>query len=183
MTNGESFVDVALAKASDEGWIIAPHIIPCGHALSVTGGHMDPVTLGGLAPGIYPTSYRVGVADGVDEVLKATRYQIQHGAQVIKIAATAGVVSTEANGGYQQFSDAEMKTIVDEATRHGIPVAAHAHGTIGINAAITAGVRSIEHGSLLDDESIRLMKTHNTYLVPTIYVGEAIVSGAVKVRP
>ena len=171
---GESFVDVALSKASESGWIAAPHIIPAGHGLSITGGHLDPDMLGGYAPNVLSVSYRTGVADGIDEVVKAVRYQIKHGAKIIKAAATAGVLSEEAGVGNQQYSDEELKAIVDEASRHDIFVAVHAHGTAGINAAIKAGVRSIEHGSLLDDESIRLMKAHGTFLVPTTYAADAI---------
>lgn len=174
LTPGESFVDVGLSKASDAGWIVAPHIIPSGHPLSITGGHVDPDMFGPFAPGVLPVSYRTGVADGVDEVTKSVRYQIKYGAKVIKAAATAGVLSEEAGVGNQQFSDAELKAIVDEAARHDVFVAVHAHGTAGINAAIRAGVRSIEHGSLLNDESIRLMKEHGTYLVPTTYASDAI---------
>ncbi len=169
---GESFVDVALAKASELAWIKAPHIIPAGHALSITGGHLDPDMLGSFAPNVLPVSYRTGVADGVDEVIKSVRYQIKHGAKVIKIAATAGVLSDEDSVGAQQYSDEEMRAIVNEANKHDVPVAAHAHGTEGINAAIKAGVRSIEHGSIMSDESIRLMKEHGTYLVPTAYVSD-----------
>ena len=171
---GESFVDVALSKASESGWIVAPHIIPSGHPLSITGGHMDPDMFGAYAQNILPVSYRTGVADGVDEVVKSVRYQIKYGAKVIKAAATAGVLSEEAGVGNQQYSDEELKAMVEEASRHDIPVAVHAHGTAGINAAIKAGVRSIEHGSLLDDESIRLMKQHGTFLVPTTYAADAI---------
>lgn len=167
---GDSFIDVALARASENKWIDAPHIIPSGHALSITGGHQDPDMLGGFAPNVLQVDYRSGVADGVDEVRKAVRYQIKYGAKVIKVAATAGVISNESEAGLQQYSDEELKAIVDEANRHHIPVAAHAHGTAGINSSIKAGVRSIEHGSLLNDESIRLMKQKQTYLVPTAYI-------------
>jgi imidazolonepropionase-like amidohydrolase len=174
LTTGENFVDVGLSKASDAGWIDAPHIIPCGHALSITGGHMDPDMFGVYAPHVLPVSYRTGVVDGVDEVVKAVRYQIKYGAKVIKAAATAGVLSEEAGVGNQQFSDEELKAMVAEANRHDVPVTVHAHGTAGINAAIKAGVRSIEHGSLIDDESIRLMKQHGTFLIPTAYVAEGM---------
>ncbi|RDI48868.1 metal-dependent hydrolase family protein [Aquicella lusitana] len=174
LTPGEGFVDVALAKASEAGWIVAPHIIPAGHGLSITGGHMDPDMFGPYAPNVLPVSYRTGIADGVDEVIKSVRYQIKHGAKVIKAAATAGVLSEEDGVGNQQYSYEELKAMVDEAGRHDIPVAVHAHGTEGINAAVKAGVRSIEHGSLLDDESIRLMKQHGTFLIPTTYVTDAI---------
>jgi imidazolonepropionase-like amidohydrolase len=164
---GLTFIDVALSKASENKLIVAPHIIPAGHALSITGGHMD---MDNYRPGLLHEDYRVGIADGVNEVVKAVRYQIQHGAQVIKVAATAGVLSHEKTVGGQQYSFEELKAIVDEAARHHVFVAAHAHGTKGINAAIKAGVRSIEHGSLLSEESIRLMKEHGTFLVPTAYV-------------
>lgn len=109
-----------------------------------------------------------------DQALKAVRYQIKHGAKVIKICATAGVLSFEGPVGVQQLSEAEMRVIVEEAARPGLKVAAHAHGTEGIKAAIRAGVASIEHGSMLDDEAIQLMREHGTYLVPTTYLADAI---------
>ncbi|MFQ5627464.1 MAG: amidohydrolase family protein [bacterium] len=165
------FIAVALAKASAAGTIAAPRIIPAGHALSITGGHGD---AGGFAPGILEGGPEQGIADGVDEVVKAVRYQIKHGAKVIKIAATAGVLSFEGPVGAQQYSEPEIRAIVEEAARHGIKVAAHAHGTEGIKAAVRAGVASIEHGSMLDDEAIALMKQNGTYLVPTTYLAEAI---------
>ena len=165
------FNNIALAKASEQGLIEAPSIIPAGYALSITGGHGD---AGGFAPGLLEGDYRQGVADGVDEVTKAVRYQIKQGAKVIKIFATAGVLSFEEALGAQQFSDEEIKAAVDEAARHGIKVAAHAHGVEGIKAAVKAGVASIEHGSILDDEAIQLMIEHGTYLVPTTYLTEAV---------
>jgi imidazolonepropionase-like amidohydrolase len=171
---GRGFADVALSKASEAGWIIAPHIIPAGNAISITGGHLDPDMIGGYAPQVLPVDYRDGVADGVDEVIKSVRYQIKHGAKVIKVAVTGGILSEEEQVGNPQFSYEEIKAIVEEANRHQIPVAAHAHGTEGINNAIKAGVRSIEHGSLLDDESITLMKQNKTILVPTVYVSESL---------
>jgi imidazolonepropionase-like amidohydrolase len=160
-------ITVALAEASEAGTIVAPHIIACGHALSITGGHIDPAMFVSSAEGVLELGPEYGVADGVDEVVKATRYQIKHGAKVIKISATAGVMSLEGSVGAQQYSAAEMQAVVEEAARHGLKVAAHAHGTEGINAAIRAGVASIEHGSLMDEESIQMMKESGTYLVPT----------------
>jgi imidazolonepropionase-like amidohydrolase len=160
-------ITVALAEASEAGTIAAPHIIACGHALSITGGHIDPAMFVSSAEGVLDLGPEYGVADGVDEVVKATRYQIKHGAKVIKISATAGVMSLEGSVGAQQYSEAEMLAVVEEAARHGIKVAAHAHGTEGINAAIRAGVASIEHGSLMDEESIQMMKERGTFLVPT----------------
>jgi imidazolonepropionase-like amidohydrolase len=171
---GEDFIDVALAKASEKGIIVAPHIIPAGHQLGATGSHMDPDMVGRYMPGVLNVSYKTGVADGVDEVVKAVRYQIKYGAQVIKAGATAGVLSHEAGVGDAQYSFEELKAMVDEAARHGVYVSVHAHGTKGINSAIKAGVRSIEHGSMLTDKSIALMKTHGTYLVPTTHLIDVI---------
>lgn len=165
------FADVALGKAVDAGFVPGPRVFPSGHALGITGGHCD-VT--GFAPGILEMGPEQGIADGPDEVLKAVRYQIKHGVKSIKICATAGVLSFEESVGAQQFSEEEMRVIVEEAARHGMGVAAHAHGTVGINAAVRAGVASIEHGSLLDAESIRLMKENGTFLVPTTYLVDAI---------
>lgn len=161
------FADVALSSAIERGWIPGPRIFPAGHSLGITGGHCDET---GYRPGILEGDWRSGVADGVDEVVKAVRYQIKHGARVVKVCATAGVLSHEASVGAQQYSEEELRAIVDEAARHGIPVAAHAHGTEGIAAAVRAGVASIEHGSILDDETIALMKERGTFLVPTTYL-------------
>jgi imidazolonepropionase-like amidohydrolase len=115
-----------------------------------------------------------GIANGPWEVVEAVRYQVKHGAQVIKTCATAGVLSLEGPVGAQQYTFEELQAMVQEARRHGLKVAAHAHGTDGIKAAVKAGVASIEHGSVLDDEAIALMKQHGTYLVPTIYLGYRI---------
>ncbi|MFL5449986.1 MAG: amidohydrolase family protein [Gemmatimonadales bacterium] len=161
------FADISLMKAIDAGMVIGPRMIPSAHAIGITGGHCDET---GWAPGVNELSWREGVADGVDEVVKAVRYQIKHGAKVIKVCATAGVLSFDATLGAQQLSDEELRAIVQEAHRHGLKVAAHAHGTEGIKAAVRAGVASIEHGSMLDDEAIGLMKRNGTYLVPTAYL-------------
>ena len=165
------FAGVALMRAIDRDFIEGPRIFPGANSLSITGGHCD-VT--GFAPGVLETDYRDGVGDGPSGVLRALRYQIKHGAKFIKICATAGVLSFEGPVGAQQFSYEEMQAIVAEAARHGMHVAAHAHGTEGINAAVRAGVTSIEHGSMLSDESISLMLEHGTYLVPTTYLVDAI---------
>src|SRR3954468_7328340 len=161
------FADISLMKAIDAGMVIGPRMIPSAHAIGITGGHCDET---GWAPGVKELSWRDGVADGVDEAVKVVRYQIKHGAKVIKVCATAGVLSFDATLGAQQLSDEELRAIVQEANRHGLKVAAHAHGTEGIKAAVRAGVASIEHGSMLDDEAIRLMKKNGTYLVPTAYL-------------
>lgn len=165
------FSDVALMRASDAGWIDAPRVIPAGHSLGITGGHCDET---GWKPGVLQGSTLTGIADGPDEAVEAVRQQLKYGAKVIKICATAGVLSFEESVGAQQFSDDEMQAIVQEAARHGVKVAAHAHGTQGIIAAVRAGVASIEHGSMLNDEAIALMKQRGTYLVPTTYLADAI---------
>ena len=160
------FADVALARAIEEGWVIGPRMIPAAHAISITGGHCE---ITGFAPGILELGPEGGVADGVPEVLKAVRYQIKHGAKVIKVCATAAVLSFEGPAGAPQFSMDELVAIVEEAERHGLKVAAHAHGTEGIKNAIRVGIHSIDHGSMLDPEAIQLMKEHGTYLVPTLF--------------
>jgi imidazolonepropionase-like amidohydrolase len=165
------FVDVALMRAIDQDFIPGPRIFPAGHSIGITGGHCDTI---GYIPGVAERGPESGVADGPEAVLRAVRYQIKHGAKVIKVCATAGVLSLEGPVGAQQLSEAELRTIVEEAARHGMKVAAHAHGTEGIIAAVKAGVASIEHGSLLTDEAIRLMKERGTYLVPTTYLAQAI---------
>lgn len=165
------FVDVALQHAIERGDIVGPRIFPASHAVTITGGHCDTT---GYAPGIAEESYRSGVADGPDEVMKAVRYQIKHGARWIKICATAGVLSFEGSVGAQQLTEEEMRAIVEEAARHGVKVAAHAHGTEGILAAVRAGVASIEHGSLLSDEAMALMKEKGAYLVPTTHLADVI---------
>jgi imidazolonepropionase-like amidohydrolase len=164
-------VDVSLKRAIDADLIQGPWIFPAGHALSITGGHCD-VT--GFAPGVRELGPEEGVADGKEALLRAVRYQIKQGAQVIKTCATAGVLSFEGPVGAQQFSEEELRVIVAEAQRHGLKVAAHAHGTEGILAAVRAGVASIEHGSILNDEAIHLMKDRGTYLVPTTYLAGAL---------
>ena len=160
-------VTVSLGKAVERGEVMGPHVFSSRYPIGITGGHCD-VT--GYAPGIAERTPETGVVNGPWQAVEAVRYQIKHGAAVIKICATAGVLSMEGPVGAQQLSDEEMKAIVDEATRHGLKVAAHAHGTQGIKAAIRAGVASIEHGSMLDDEAIHMMKERGTYLVPTSYL-------------
>ena len=170
-TGSEGFADVSLMRAIDRGFVVGPRIWPAAHGLSITGGHGD---ASGFAPDLLEGGPEEGIADGVDEVIRAVRYQIKHGAKVIKTTATAGVLSFEGPVGAQQYSFEELRAMVEEAARHGVKVAAHAHGTEGIIAAVRAGVASIEHGSMLDDEAIALMKEKGTYLVPTTYLAGAI---------
>ena len=160
-------VDVALARATAQGWIPGPRIVPAGHMISILGGHGDLAMAEGLAEGILELSPAHGVVAGADDARRAARFQIKHGAKVLKIHATAGVLSLEDAVGAQQLTAVEMRAVVEEANLHGIPVAAHAHGVEGIKAAIRAGVSSIEHGSILDEEAIRMMIERDVVLVPT----------------
>ena len=163
------FVDVATMKAIERGDAIGPHIIPSGHALGITGGHCDTT---GFAPGIAEGYYRSGIADGVDEVVKAVRYQIKHGAKAIKVCATAGVLSFEGPVGAQQYSFEELKAAADETHRHGLKIAAHAHGTDGIIAASQAGIDSIEHDSIMTEEAATIIQKNGTWVVPNMYLNK-----------
>ena len=165
---GLGFSDVALMHAIDKGWAIGPRVIPAGHALSVTGGHCDQTT--GLGPGVAPPDFVSGTADGVDEVLKAVRYQVKHGAKVIKICATAGVLSFEGPVGAQQYSLEELRAAAEETHRHGLKIAAHAHGTEGIIAASEAGIDSIEHNSMMTDEAAATLKKNGSFVVPNLHL-------------
>jgi len=171
---GGLLLDVALRKAIDLGWIDGPRVVPAGHAISPTGGHLDPTMFQALAPHIMPLTVEEGIADGVAEVRKAVRYQIKHGAQLIKVCASGGVMSHTGPAGAQQYSDEELRTIVDEAHRAGLRVAAHAHGDDGIRAAIEAGIDCIEHCSLASEDTLRLMVERGTFLVATTYLADGM---------
>ena len=166
-----NFDDLAIRKAINEGWVVGPRMLTAGHSLGITGGHCDE---NGYKPGLVDGDFKTGIADGVDQVRAAVRYQIKYGADVIKTCATGGVLSDGDAVGVQQYSYEELKAMVDEAKQHHRKVAAHAHGTEGIKVATRAGVASIEHGSFLDDEGARLMRQKGTYLVPTLMAGEAV---------
>ncbi|MFE2701150.1 metal-dependent hydrolase family protein [Streptomyces mirabilis] len=164
---GGYLLDVALAKAIDAGWIDGPRIVPAGHAITPTGGHLDPTMFAAYAPGIMPLSLEEGIANGVDEVRKAVRHQIKYGAQLIKVCASGGVMSHTGTVGAQHYSDEELRAIVDEAHRRGLKVAAHTHGAAAVRSAVEAGIDCIEHGFLLDDATIDLMAERGTFLVAT----------------
>lgn len=170
MVGAPDFDDIALRQAITEGLVPGPRIETAGHSFGITGGHCDE---NGYRPGLEDADYRTGVADGVDEVRKAVRYQVKYGADVIKICATGGVLSEGDAVGATQYTLDEMKAVVDEARKLDRKVAAHAHGTEGIKLAVQAGVASIEHGSFLDEEGARMMAQRGTYLVPTLSAGEA----------
>ena len=171
---GGLLLDVALQKAIDLGWIDGPRVVPAGHAITPTGGHLDPTMFQAFAPGIMPLTVEEGIADGVSQVRRAVRYQIKHGARLIKVCASGGVMSHTGPAGAQQYSDEELRTIADEAHRAGLKVAAHAHGDDGIRAAIEAGIDCIEHGSLMSDETLDLMIERGTFLVPTTYLADGM---------
>ena len=170
------FVDVALKRAIDKGTIPGPRMIVSTNSLSTVGGHGD---ANGYAPGVLEEhlDFTTGLPTGPDECRKAVRYAHKRGAGVIKIMSTGGVLSA---GDALDFSDAELEAIVDEAHLQGLKVCSHAHGAAGIKAAVRAGVASIEHGTFLDDEAIRLMKEKGCYLVPTRSAGEWVHDQATK---
>ncbi|MED5325672.1 MAG: amidohydrolase family protein [Pseudomonadota bacterium] len=169
------FADVALRDAINAGDVVGPRMFVAGPSLGVTGGHCD----SNLLPYEYD-NYSEGVADGPWEVRKKVRRNIKYGATVIKFCATGGVLSKGTKVGAQQYTFEEMKALIDEAHLRGLTVATHAHGTNGIKAAIKAGVDSVEHVSLLDDEAIDLAKKNGTYFSMDIYVTEYILGEGEK---
>ena len=171
---GGLLLDVSLMKAIDFGWFEGPRIVPAGHAICPTGGHLDPTMFQALAPHIMPLTVEEGIANGTSEVRKAVRYQIKYGAQLIKVCASGGVMSYTGPAGAQQYSDEELAAIVDEAHRAGLRVAAHAHGDAGIRTAIEVGVDCIEHGSLMTDETLDRFIELDRFLVPTTYLADGM---------
>ena len=169
----DNYVDFALRNAINAGKLPGPRILASGPALSATGGHGD---LNGMSPNIRFEGNIGGIADGVDAIRKKVRENVKYGADVIKILATAGVLSEEESVGLPQYTLEEMKTAVDEARLWGKRVAAHAHGAEGIKLAIRAGVASVEHASFIDEEGIALAKEHATWLVMDIYNDDYIMA-------
>ncbi|HEX2235055.1 MAG TPA: amidohydrolase family protein [Actinomycetota bacterium] len=167
-----AFADVALRDAIDAGDVVGPRMWCAGAYVTVSGGGGD---VSGLAPDVVvPPELRFGVADSVDEVRRAVREILQRGADLIKIIATGAVLTEGTNPGAPEFSEDEIRAAVDEAALYGKHVAAHAHGAEGIKRAVRAGVHSVEHGSLMDDEAIELMAAHGTFLVADVYCGDWI---------
>ncbi|MBL4582692.1 MAG: amidohydrolase family protein, partial [Gammaproteobacteria bacterium] len=160
----------ALRDAINQGIVMGPRIKAAGTGLTPTGGHGDG---GGYRDDVFPHPHS-GVCDGVAECRKAVRTQIKYGADHIKYVATGGVLSQTATGTGQQFTDEEQIALVQAAHAMGRKVAAHAHGKIGLEAALRAGVDSIEHGSYLDEETADLFVATGAYLVPTLIAGHTV---------
>jgi imidazolonepropionase-like amidohydrolase len=158
----------ALRRAVAEGRVAGPRIIASGAGITPDGGHGD---ANGFAPNVINVLRSPAACSGADSCRRAVRRQIQAGADVIKITATGGVLSNTAAGVDQQLSDDELNAIVDAAHAMGRQVTAHAHGAGGINAALRAGVDSIEHGTYLDNDSVRMLRQPGRYLVPTMMAG------------
>jgi imidazolonepropionase-like amidohydrolase len=167
-----AFLDVGLRDYINDGYVMGPRMAVAGAYITVSTGGGE-VT--GLATDVgLPSDMRFGVANNADEVRQRVREILNHGADLIKIIATGAVLAPGTKPGVQEYSEEEIHAAVTEAAKYGARVAAHAHGPEGINAAVKAGVASIEHGSLMNDESIRLMKEHGTYLDADIYNGDYI---------
>lgn len=170
------YTDIALRDAINEGMVPGPRIMASGPPLSITGGHCD--------QNLLPYEWHAksdGAADGVEGVQHKVREIIKYGADVIKICATGGVLSKGDDPRASQYTLEEMKAIVADAHRLGRKVAAHAHGAQGIAWAAEAGVDSIEHGSYIDDNAIKIMKEHGTYLVPTQYLSDWMKENAARI--
>jgi imidazolonepropionase-like amidohydrolase len=167
----DDWIDVGLRNAIGDGVVPGPRILTAAHALGARGGHCDlggfPYMLFGKEPGIED-----GIASGPDQFRDAVRLQHKYGADLIKVCATGGVLSLGDAVDAPQLTQAEMDALVDEAHRLGLKTAAHAHGAEGAKVAIRAGIDSIEHGSFLDEEALRMMKERGTWLVPTLMAGE-----------
>jgi imidazolonepropionase-like amidohydrolase len=164
----------ALRDGINKGWIDGPRIIASG-GVSVTGGHGD---VDGMSPDLLDKFTSKTICDGPYDCRRATRRAIKFGADVIKITSTGGVLSDTNTGTGQQMDDDELKEVIDTAHALGRKVASHAHAAQGINAALRAGVDSIEHGSYADKESIKLMKKSGAFLVPTLLAGDTVVKMA-----
>lgn len=161
----------ALRDAIRRGDVPGPRVIASGSSISIHGGHGD---INGYREDVMHLLSSESVCSGPDDCMRAVRTQVRSGADIIKITATGGVLSNTAAGLGQQFSDAELAAIVDAGHRMGRQVTAHAHGADGINSFLRAGGDSIEHGTWLDEESIRLLRREGTYLVPTLLAGDFV---------
>lgn len=175
---GGSLADRSLRDAIAAGRVPGPRMLVANYSIGITGGHCDHTNAAHPEKIAGDPDFRRGIADGPHAARQAVRYQVKHGADLIKICATGGVLSQGDGVGAPQLTLEEMQAIVDEAARAGRKVAAHAHGNQGIVDAVKAGVHSIEHGSILDSKTVALMKKRGVYLVPTTYVGRFVEEAA-----
>ncbi|GIV40402.1 MAG: Xaa-Pro dipeptidase [Thermonema sp.] len=174
---GGTGVNISLRNAINAGLIDGPRVFTAGKSIATTGGHADPTN--GYRKDLMgdPGPYE-GVANGPDECRKAVRQRYKNGADLIKITATGGVLSLAKSGTAPQFTDEELRAIVETARDYGMKVAVHAHGAEGMKRALRAGVHSIEHGTYMDDEAIELFKKTGAYYVPTILAGRTVADSA-----
>ncbi|MBQ4818512.1 amidohydrolase family protein [Aquimarina sp. MMG016] len=174
---GGSGVNISLKKAIAQGKIDGPRVFTAGKSLATTGGHADP-TNGGKKSLIGDPGPKEGVVNSVEDAKKAVRQRYKNGADLIKITATGGVLSVAKSGSNPQFTVEEIKAICETAKDYGFHVAAHAHGDEGMQRAILGGVKTIEHGTLMSEKTMDLMKQHDAYLVPTITAGKEVTDKA-----
>jgi imidazolonepropionase-like amidohydrolase len=167
---GQAFASVAIRDAVNRGDFVGPRMFVCGYSIGSTGGHADTH----YAPGVYNPAEDHPIVDGPDSARKAARFNLKHGADFLKFMSTGGVMSKGTTLGAQQLCDDEIAAIIEIANLYGVHTATHAHGTAGIKAAVRAGVTTVEHGMILDEEAIQLMLEHGTYLTPTIIAAERI---------
>jgi imidazolonepropionase-like amidohydrolase len=174
---GGTGVNIALRNAVNSGLIQGPRIFTAGKSIATTGGHADP-TAGYRADIMGDPGPEQGVINGPEDARKAVRQRYKEGSDLIKITASGGVLSMAKNGSNPQFTEEELKAIIQTAKDYGFKVAAHAHGTEAMKRAVKAGVNSIEHGTYMDDEAIALFKQYGTYYVPTITAGKSVADSA-----
>ncbi len=170
---GGSGINISLRDAINKGKLIGPRIFTAGKSIATTGGHADP-TNGGNAAFMGDPGPREGVANGTDQARAAVRHRYKNRADCIKITATGGVLSVAKNGSNPQFTLEEIKAITSTAADYGFHVAAHAHGDEGMRRAVEGGVKTIEHGTYMSEDTMDLMKKMNCYLVPTITAGKEV---------
>ncbi|OQP61024.1 amidohydrolase [Niastella vici] len=176
---GGTGVNISLRNAINKRLIKGPRIFTAGKTIATTGGHADP-TNGFRDDLMGDPGPAAGVANGPDECRKAVRQRYKEGSDVIKITASGGVLSVAKSGENPQFTEEEIKAIVETAHDYGYKVAAHCHGAEAMKRAVRAGVNSIEHGTFMDEEVMQLMKEHGTYFVPTITAGKSVADSAKK---
>ena len=174
---GGSGVNVSLRDAINKGYVAGPRIFTAEKAIGTTGGHADPTN--GVREELKgDPGPKEGVINGADEARKAVRQRYKNGADVIKITATGGVLSVAKDGSGPQFTIEELTAIVETAKDYGMLTAAHAHGVEGMKRAVIAGINTIEHGTMMNDEIMQLMKEKGTYYVPTISAGKYVAEKA-----